>query len=62
MSQGHQRGVEVDLADSSYDGTTTEGLLIGGIGQLADGVIGDANFRADTGFGKGKVLLIKPIN
>ncbi|XP_050722151.1 discoidin domain-containing receptor 2-like isoform X1 [Eriocheir sinensis] len=53
MPQGISRGVEVDLLDLSYDGTTTEGLLIGGLGQLHDGIVGDHNFKTDIGFGKG---------
>ncbi|XP_045112632.1 discoidin domain-containing receptor 2-like isoform X4 [Portunus trituberculatus] len=53
MPQGISRGVEVDLLDLSYDGTTTEGLLIGGLGQLHDGIVGDHNFRSDIGHGKG---------
>ncbi|XP_076066528.1 discoidin domain-containing receptor 2-like isoform X2 [Oratosquilla oratoria] len=53
MPQGHERGLEVDLTDLSYDGTTTEGQLFGGIGQLHNGVVGDHNFRSDNGFGKG---------
>lgn len=46
--------MEVDLLDLSYDGTTTEGLLYGGLGQLHDGITGDHNFRTDIGHGKGK--------
>ncbi|XP_042211564.1 discoidin domain-containing receptor 2-like [Homarus americanus] len=53
MPQGQARGVEVDLLDLSYDGTTTEGLLYGGLGQLHDGIVGDHNFRSDIGHGKG---------
>ncbi|KAK8752236.1 hypothetical protein OTU49_012649 [Cherax quadricarinatus] len=53
MPQGQDRGVEVDLLDLSYDGTTTEGLLYGGLGQLHDGTVGDHNFRTDIGHGKG---------
>lgn len=44
----------MDLLDLSYDGTTTEGLLIGGLGQLHDGIVGDHNFKTDIGYGKGK--------
>lgn len=54
MAQGQDRGMEVDLLDLSYDGTTTEGLLYGGLGQLHDGMTGNRNFRADIGHGKGK--------
>ena len=54
MGQGNDRGVELDLADANYDGTTTEGLLVGGLGQLIDGSTGVMNFRADLGYGKGK--------
>lgn len=53
MAQGQDRGMEVDLLDLSYDGTTTEGLLYGGLGQLHDGMTGNRNFRADIGHGKG---------
>ncbi|XP_042876662.1 discoidin domain-containing receptor 2-like isoform X2 [Penaeus japonicus] len=53
MAQGQDRGMEVDLLDLSYDGTTTEGLLYGGLGQLHDGITGDHNFRTDIGHGKG---------
>ncbi|XP_071531085.1 discoidin domain-containing receptor 2-like isoform X2 [Panulirus ornatus] len=53
MPQGQERGQEVDLLDLSYDGTTTDGFLYGGLGQLHDGTIGDHNFRSDIGHGKG---------
>ncbi|XP_069170218.1 discoidin domain-containing receptor 2 isoform X2 [Procambarus clarkii] len=53
MPQGQDRGVEVELLDLSYDGTTTEGFLYGGLGQLHDGIVGDHNFRTDIGHGKG---------
>lgn len=54
VAQGQERGLEVDLLDLSYDGTTTDGFLYGGLGQLHDGTTGDHNFRSDIGHGKGE--------
>ncbi|CAL4166812.1 unnamed protein product, partial [Meganyctiphanes norvegica] len=53
MPRGQERGMEVDLVDLSYDGTVTDGILYGGLGQLTDGIAGEANFRSDIGHGKG---------
>ena len=54
--QGHDRGMELLLQDASYDGTSADGKLHGGLGQLTDGVTGAHNFRTDLGHGKGEQL------
>ncbi|XP_031776700.1 discoidin domain-containing receptor 2 isoform X2 [Nasonia vitripennis] len=55
MPQGVLRGSELDLTDRTYDGVEEDGLLSGGLGQLADGQKGADNFfRLDVnGNGKG---------
>ncbi|XP_024936410.1 discoidin domain-containing receptor 2 isoform X2 [Cephus cinctus] len=54
MTQGIQRGSEVDLSDRTYDGKEEAGYLSGGLGQLVDGQKGSDNFRLDVnGNGKG---------
>lgn len=46
MRQGDKRGNEVDLVDHRYDGKELDdGTLLGGLGQLTDGVEGVSNFR-----------------
>jgi len=53
VRQGDRRGAEVDLYDFAYDGTVTDHVLAGGLGQLVDGERGTDNFRLDpTGTGK----------
>jgi len=46
MAQGERRGVDVDLTDATYDGIVDGQRLSGGLGQLTDGELGQANFRA----------------
>ena len=59
MPQGVLRGSELDLTDRTYDGNEENGVLAGGLGQLADGHKGPDNFRLDVnGNGKGEVLTI----
>ena len=49
MPQGETRGSDQDLFDFTYDGSVTDtGHLIGGLGQLTDGIEGSTNFRLDT--------------
>ena len=46
MPQGERLG-DIDLIDQTYDGSISEGLLQGGLGQLTDGVEGNSNFRQE---------------
>lgn len=43
-----------DLSDSTYDGEQNETTLSGGMGRLADGILGGDNFKLDIGYGRGK--------
>jgi len=54
MPQGDRRGTEVDLFDFTYDGEVrNDNYLVGGLGQLTDGVEGHSNFRQDLdGWGR----------
>lgn len=55
MPQGDRRGTEVDLFDFTYDGDVRadSSYLVGGLGQLTDGVEGHSNFRQDLdGWGR----------
>ena len=45
MPQGERRGSDINLLDFTYDGHYQDHLLTGGIGQLADGIEGNSNFR-----------------
>lgn len=45
--QGDVYGAEVDLSDKTYDGEFVDGMLLGGMGQLTDGVEGNSNFRQE---------------
>ena len=54
VNQGQDRGMDIDLTDASYDGIIRDQMLTGGLGQLADGITGDLNFRANLSRGKGK--------
>lgn len=57
MPQGERRGAEIDLLDNTYDGTKESNFLLGGLGQLTDGVVGGDNFKQDiSGMGRGKGL------
>jgi discoidin domain receptor family member 2 len=48
MPQGDRRGTELDLFDFTYDGEVrSDNYLVGGLGQLTDGVEGHTNFRQD---------------
>ncbi|TKS82272.1 Epithelial discoidin domain-containing receptor 1 [Collichthys lucidus] len=40
----HLSGMPVYLNDSTYDGTTEQGMQFGGLGQLCDGVLGGDDF------------------
>lgn len=56
IPKGVQRGIEIDLSDQSYDGQDEGDRLVGGLGQLTDGIRGNDNFRSDVnGFGKGNI-------
>lgn len=55
-------GDNTEIKDFSYDGTVTNDKIQGGLGILVDGVHGEDNFKMDIGYGKGKSLLIPPIN
>lgn len=46
--QGDSRGTEMDFYDFTYDGSVSDGQLIGGLGQLTDYEIGSTNFRLDS--------------
>lgn len=48
MRQGDRRGSDMEFFDFTYDGSISDGRLTGGLGQLADYEIGDANFRLDS--------------
>jgi len=48
MRQGDRRGTDMEFFDFTYDGSVTNDQLTGGLGQLADYEIGDANFRLDN--------------
>jgi len=53
MPQGDRLGTELDLFDFTYDGQTNDGQLVGGLGQLTDGIEGHSNFRLDPdGWGR----------
>lgn len=59
IPKGVQRGIEIDLSDQSYDGQDEGDRLVGGLGQLTDGLRGNDNFRSDvTGFGKGNIFFL----
>ena len=45
MPQGERRGSDINLLDFTYDGHHQDHVLMGGIGQLADGIEGASNFR-----------------
>ena len=47
MRQGERRGTDMEFFDFTYDGTVKDGLLSGGLGQLVDYEVGEANFRLD---------------
>ncbi|CAG6015021.1 unnamed protein product [Menidia menidia] len=40
----HLPGMSVFLNDSTYDGSTEQGMQFGGLGQLCDGVLGEDDF------------------
>ena len=46
--QGDNRGTENSFFDFTYDGTVDHDKLYGGLGQLTDGELGDANFRLES--------------
>lgn len=49
MPEGHQRGVDVELDDFTYDGIRKDKYLSKGMGQLMDGIEGQDHFRFDRG-------------
>ncbi|XP_076010696.1 epithelial discoidin domain-containing receptor 1 isoform X2 [Genypterus blacodes] len=40
----HLSGMPINLNDSTYDGSTEQGMQFGGLGQLCDGVLGGDDF------------------
>jgi len=51
MIDGPYNGRFGDLIDDTYDGSRDEsGLLMGGLGQLVDGLKGDDDYKVNKGF------------
>ncbi|KAF4518474.1 hypothetical protein B566_EDAN006479 [Ephemera danica] len=53
MPESKHGGDPGELQDTSYDGESRNGWLVGGLGLLVDGQVGADNFRMDIGYGKG---------
>ncbi|KAJ8300153.1 hypothetical protein KUTeg_021672 [Tegillarca granosa] len=71
MPEGHQRGIDVELDDFTYDGIRKDKYLSKGMGQLMDGVIGEDHFSKDIRVFKeakvyfsigGRYYLSKPVD